>query len=170
VFLGRLERCKGVHHAIQVAKLSGRRLVIAGNISPLHEEKAYFETEIKPLIDGTLVTYIGVVDDVQKNRLLGDAAALLLPVEWLEPFPVVLAESLACGTPVIGFRQGGIPEGIRHGQTGFTCDTPEDMAAYVKRLPQITRAECRNEAIERFSTEKISRDYLSLYGTGAAPH
>jgi glycosyltransferase involved in cell wall biosynthesis len=166
LFLGRLERCKGAHHAIQAAKLSRRQLIIAGNMSPLPEEKAYFETEISPLIDGHHIVYVGVVDDVQKNELLGRAAALLLPVEWYEPFPVVLTESLACGTPVIAFRQGGVPEGVRHGQTGFLCDTPDEMAAYIERLSEIDRAECRNDALANFSDDRIARDYLDLYAKG----
>ena len=101
-----------------------RRLIIAGNISPLAHEQAYFDDEIKPRIDGDLVTYIGPVGDEAKQALLGGAAAMLMPIEWEEPFPVVLPESMLCGTPLIAFRRGGVPEGIDHGRTGFLCDTP----------------------------------------------
>ena len=98
------------------------------------DEREFFEREVAPRIDGSLVTYIGPVDDAQKNALLGGAAAMLMPIEWEEPFPVVLPESLLCGTPVIAFRRGGVPEGIDDGRTGFVCDTVDEMCAAVGRL------------------------------------
>jgi glycosyltransferase involved in cell wall biosynthesis len=163
VFLGRLDRCKGVHHALAVARRLNRRVIIAGNISPLAHEQAYFEQEIKPGIDGRLVTYIGPVDDEQKRRLLGGAAAMLMPIEWEEPFPVVLPESMLCGTPLIAFRRGGVPEGIDHGRTGFLCDTVDEMAAYVGRLGEIDRHAVRAEAERRFSDRAIVQAYETLY-------
>jgi glycosyltransferase involved in cell wall biosynthesis len=163
VFLGRLERCKGPHTAIDVARKLDRRLIIAGNISPLPEERAFFEEEVAPKIDGRLVTYIGPVDDAQKNALLGGASAMLMPIEWEEPFPVVLPESLLCGTPVIAFRRGGVPEGIHEGRTGFVCDTLDDMCDAVGRLSQIDRGACRAEAQRRFSVRAITDQYEALY-------
>jgi glycosyltransferase involved in cell wall biosynthesis len=163
VFLGRLERCKGAHAAIDVAMRLGRSLVIAGNISTLPEERAYFDNEIKPRVDGRLIRFVGTVDDAQKNELLGGAAALLLPIEWEEPFPVVLPEAMLCGTPVIAFRRGGVPEGITEGRTGFVCDTVDQMIEAVRRLPEIDRAGCRAEAERRFSAEVIADDYERLY-------
>ena len=163
VFLGRLERCKGAHSAITVARRLNRRLIIAGNLSTLPEEREYFHKEIEPQIDGQLVSYIGPVDDQQKDALLGAAAAFLLPIEWLEPFPVVLPEALLCGTPVVAFRQGGVPEGIDHGRTGFVCDTVDDMVAAIGRLGEIDRAECRAEGERRFSTRAVVDDYEQLY-------
>jgi glycosyltransferase involved in cell wall biosynthesis len=163
VFLGRLERCKGAHSALDVAERLDRPLLIAGNLSDLPEEKAYFETEIAPRIDGQRVRFLGPVDDAEKNQLLGSAAALLLPIEWLEPFPVVLPEALACATPVVAFRQGGVPEGIDHGRTGFLCDTVDEMAALVRRLPEIDRHTCRAEAERRFSDTAIVGEYEALY-------
>src|SRR4029077_13970331 len=136
---------------------------IAGNISPLPEEEAYFNDEIAPLIDGELVTYIGPVGDAAKLTLLGDAAAMLLPIEWEEPFPVVLPESMLCGTPLIAFARGGVPEGIDHGRTGFLCDTAEAMAALVARLPEIDRAAVRAEAMRRFSDTAVIDQYEQLY-------
>lgn len=163
VFLGRLERCKGAHTAIAVARQLRRPLRLAGNLSPLPHEREYFEREIRPQIDGELVTFVGPVNDAQKNELLGSAAALLLPVEFDEPFPVVLPEALLCGTPVIGFRRGGIAEGVTHGQTGFLCDTADEMVALVRRLGDINRATCRAEAERRFSDGAIVDAYERLY-------
>jgi glycosyltransferase involved in cell wall biosynthesis len=163
VYLGRLDRCKGAHHAIAVARRLQRRLIIAGNISPLAHEERYFRDEIAPSIDGSLVTYIGPVDDAQKRTLLGEAAALLLPIEWEEPFPVVLPESMLCGTPLIAFRRGGVPEGIDDGRTGFLCDTADEMTALVARLPEIDRAVVRAEAERRFSDVAIAGEYEGLY-------
>ena len=163
VFLGRLERCKGLHSAIRVAALAGRQLLVAGNISTLPHERRYYEIEIAPLIDGNKVVFIGAVDNEQKNKLLGSAAAMLLPIEWDEPFPVVLPEALLCGTPVLAFRQGGVPEGITEGKTGFVCDTVEEMAARVDRLPELARAGCRAEAERRFSATVIAGEYLKIY-------
>ncbi len=163
VFLGRLERCKGLHSAIEVARRVNRPLRIAGNLSTLPEELDYFHREIEPQIDGKLISYVGTVNNEQKNELLGTAAAMLLPIEWLEPFPVVLPESLLCGTPIIAFRQGGVPEGIADGRTGFVCDTVEEMAALVERLPELDRHECRREAERRFSDAAIVDEYERLY-------
>jgi glycosyltransferase involved in cell wall biosynthesis len=170
VFLGRLDRCKGPHHAIAVARRVDRRLVIAGNISPLAHERAYFEREIEPHLDGRLVTYVGPVGDEAKRTLLGEAAAMLMPIEWEEPFPVVLPESMLCGTPLIAFRRGGVPEGIDHGRTGFLCDTVEEMAALVARLPEIDRAAVRAEAERRFSDVAIAGEYERLYQRLATGH
>ncbi len=163
VFLGRLDRCKGPHTAIDVARRLNRRLIIAGNISPVAEERAFFEREVAPRVDGRLVTYVGPVDDAQKNALLGGAAAMLMPIEWEEPFPVVLPESMLCGTPVIAFRRGGVPEGIDHGRTGFVVDTAAQMADAVGCLPQINRRACREEAERRFSRRAITDAYETLY-------
>jgi len=168
VFLGRLDRCKGAHHAIAVARRLRRRVIIAGNISPLAHEQQYFNDEIAPQIDGDLVTYLGPVDDQQKRTLLGQAAAMLLPIEWEEPFPVVLPESMLCGTPLIAFRRGGVPEGIDHGRTGFLCDGVDEMTALVGQLGTIDRAVVRAEAVRRFSDAAIVGEYERLYREMAA--
>ena len=168
VFLGRLDRCKGAHHAIAVARRLQRQVIIAGNISPLAHEQKYFDDEIAPQIDGDLVTYLGPVDDEQKRTLLGEAAAMLLPIEWEEPFPVVLPESMLCGTPLIAFRRGGVPEGIDHGRTGFLCDGVEEMATLVGQLGTIDRAVVRAEGVRRFSDAAIVGEYERLYQDMAA--
>jgi len=163
VFLGRLDKIKGAHHAIAVARRLQRRLVIAGSISPYAHEQEYFDTDIKPQIDGSLISYIGPVDDRQKRALLGGAAAVLMPIEWEEPFPVVLPEAMLCGTPLVAFRRGGVPEGIDHGRTGFLCDTADEMAALVQRLPEIDRVIVRREAERRFSDTAVVAEYERLY-------
>ena len=163
VFLGRLERCKGAHSAISVAEKTGRKLIIAGNISTLEHEKEYFHREVEPRIDGKLIEYIGTVNNEQKNRLLGSAAAMLLPIEWYEPFPVVLPEAFACGTPILAFPGGGVPEGIRQGVTGFLSDTVDQMAADVNRIGELSRESCRQEALSKYSDTVIATNYLKLY-------
>ena len=162
-FLGRLERCKGVHNAIAVARKLERPLRIGGNISDLSHERDYFHREIEPQIDGQLVSYVGPVNNEQKNDLFGSAAACLMPIEFEEPFPIVLPEALLCGCPVIAFARGGMPEGIEHGRTGFLCKTVAEMCDYVGRLNEIDRANCRAEAERRFSNDAIVRQYEKLY-------
>jgi glycosyltransferase involved in cell wall biosynthesis len=163
VFLGRLDRCKGVHTAIQVARHLNRPLRIAGNVSDQPNEQQYFHREVEPQLDGRLISYVGPVNNEQKNELLGSAAALLMPIEFEEPFPVVLPEALLCGTPVIAFRRGGVPEGIEHGVTGFLCATADEMMALVARLPEIDRRVCRAEAERRFSDAAVVETYERLY-------
>ena len=163
LFLARLERCKGAHTAVDVARATGRHLIVAGNVSLVPAERDYFERDLKPLFQDPLVTYVGPVDDAQKIRLLQGAAALLTPIEWDEPFPVTLPEALLCGTPVVSFRRGGTPEGIDDGRTGFICDDMEQMAAAVRRLGRIDRATCRAEAERRFTDSVITSAYEALY-------
>lgn len=164
-FLGRLERCKGAHTAIKIAKTLHRTLHLAGNVSDLPEEREYFETEIKPEIDGNLIHYLGPVDDQQKNSLLANAAALLAPVEWLEPFPIVIPEALMCGTPVIAFNRGGMAEGIDPGATGYLCENLDEMLNAVQSVSRIDRRRCRHEAEARFGVEAVADEYERLYET-----
>jgi len=163
VFLGRVERIKGAHTAIDVAKRTGRRLVIAGNHASAGAERAYFDQEIAPRCDGDRIAYVGAVDDAQKNALLGNAAALLFPIEWEEPFGIVMAEALACGTPVIGLRRGAVPEVVESGRTGFVCDSPDEMVAAVDHLSEIDRSACRATFDHRFSDRVILDQYESMY-------
>jgi glycosyltransferase involved in cell wall biosynthesis len=168
VFLGRLEAIKGVHHAIAIARQAGRRLVIAGNRVDTPAGTEYFDREIKPYLDRGRVVYVGEVDDVQKDELLGRAAALLMPIEWDEPFGIVMIEALACGTPVIGFRRGAVPEVVQSGVTGFICQTPADAVRAVADLPTLSRARCREEAERRFSPTALVDAYEQLYAEVAA--
>ena len=163
LFVGRLERIKGVHMAIDVARRSARRLIIAGNVPDGEEHRHFFETQIEPQLDGSTVTYMGPVDDADKNRLLGQAAALLMPVLWDEPFGIVMAEALACGTPVVGLNRGAIPEVIEDGVNGYVCSTPEEMVFAVSKIDQLDRRTCRRVMEDRFSDRAVVGGYESLY-------
>lgn len=167
VFLGRIEEIKGPHLAIDIAKRSGRRLVIAGNIP--QEKKAWVDAHVMPHVDGIGVTYIGPVDDRQKNALLGAAAALLMPILWEEPFGIVMAEALACGTPVLGLRRGAVPEVVQDGVTGFVRDDLEGLIAAVGRLEQISRRDCRSRAERLYSDDAVVAAYEALYRSLAIP-
>jgi len=160
VFLGRLEPVKGIRTAIDVALKAGKKLVIAGNIPA--EYTGYFNEEINPLIRGD-IQYIGPVNDEQKNRLLGAAAALLMPIAWNEPFGIVMAEAMACGTPVIGFNRGAVPEVIKNGVNGYRCDTAGEMTGLVQRIGEINRHTVRQDVESRFSSDVIISRYLEIY-------
>lgn len=162
VFLGRIEKVKGCHTAIKVAKAAGRKLIIAGNVSPLEEEKAYFDAEIKPHIDGNKVEYLGAVNDAEKNELLGKCAALLMPITWNEPFGIVMIEAMACGTPVIAFNMGSVPEVISEAVTGFIVEDKEEMIQKINVVHAIERSRCRATAMKRFDVKVIAQKYLDL--------
>ncbi len=159
-FLGRIEPIKGTHIAIKVARATNRKLIIAGNIPS--EYQSYFDEQIKPELDDQ-ITYIGPVNDAEKNILLGSSAAFLMPIEWNEPFGIVMVEAMACGTPVIAFNRGSVPEVILHTINGFRCDTTEEMISYVNKIASIDRKEVRKDAESRFSAQVIVQHYLSLY-------
>lgn len=161
MFLGRLEPIKGAHHAIAIARLANRRLIIAGNKVPACT--AYFDEHLAPHLDGSRVTYVGAVDDVQKNVWLGQAAALLMPIDWEEPFGIVMAEALACGTPVIAFKRGSVTDIVRDGVNGFACGSVEEAAGAVGRLDAIDRRVVRRDCEARFASPVIVRQYESLY-------
>ena len=160
-FLGRLEPIKGGHNAIAIAKGAGRRLVIAGNRVPECHE--YFESQIAPHLDNDRVQYVGPVDDDEKNAILSNAAALLMPIEWEEPFGIVMAEAMACGTPVIGFARGSVHEVVLHGVNGFVCRETADAVAAVGRLAAIDRPRVRDDCQQRFSSTVVVDQYERLY-------
>lgn len=163
MFLGRVERIKGAHTAIKVAKQTGHRLIIAGNISPLPEEQQYFETEIKPHIDNNRIQYVGALNDEQKNYYLGQAKALLFPIEWNEPFGMVMTEAMACGTPVIGFKKGSVPEVVKEGVTGFVVNNKDEMIRVVAKVQEINRSNCRAYSQQQFDVSVIASTYLNLF-------
>lgn len=160
-FLGRIEEIKGPHIAIEVARRAGLPLVIAGNIPPEH--KGWFEAHIAPHIDDRLIRYVGPVNDKQKNALLGSARAFLMPILWEEPFGIVMAEALACGTPVIGFRRGAVPEVVTDSETGFVVDNVDEMTAAVAKIAAIDRAVVRRRCETHFSDDVIARSYERTY-------
>ncbi len=161
VFLGRIEEIKGPHLAIEVARRSGRRLVIAGNIPNAH--RAWFDEHVAPHVDGERVSYVGPVDDHQKNVLLGGAAAFLMPVLWEEPFGIVMAEAMACGTPVLGLRRGAVPEVVDHGVTGFVTDSVDELVSAVARLGELSRHASRLRVERLYSGAAVTDGYLAVY-------
>ena len=163
VFLGRVEEIKGAHLAIETALRGGRRLVIAGNVPDAPHHQSYFREKVLPHIDDKRICYMGPVNDVQKNELLGAAAALLMPILWEEPFGIVMAEALACGTPVIGLRRGSVPEVVEHGVNGFVCNSAEEMIKAVEGVQEIDRRECRRIMEEKFSDRAMIEAYEALY-------
>jgi len=160
VFLGRIEPIKGTHIAIKVARKTNKKLIIAGNIP--QEYQTYFDTQIQPELDDQ-ISYVGAVNDTEKNSLLGKALAFLMPIEWDEPFGIVMAEAMACGTPVIGFNRGSVPEVVIDGLNGYRCDTIEEMVSFVLKIKDINRKKVRKDAEERFSSSVIVDQYLALY-------
>lgn len=165
MYLGRLEEIKGVHLAIEVAQKSGRRLIIAGNVPAAEHHRRYFAERVQPHLKNNFIDYVGPVDDATKNRLLGTSAALLMPLLWEEPFGIVMAEALACGTPVIGLRRGSLPEIVQHGINGFVCDSVDEMTSAVGRIREVDRHACRRIAQEKFSDRVIVEAYEQLYRT-----
>jgi len=161
VFLGRIERIKGAHTAIAAARAAGRRLMIAGNVPEGHQ--SYFDEKVRPYLEGGSIRYVGPIGDAEKNRLLGAAAALLMPVEWEEPFGIVMAEALACGTPVIGLDRGAVPEVVEHGRSGFVCRSLDELVTAVGKLDQLNRRDCRRRFEETFSDEAVVAAYERLY-------
>ncbi len=162
IFLGRLDKIKGVHTAIEVAKATNHKLLIAGNISHTPDNYNYYKTEIEPLIDNEQIIYLGPLNDVQKNIYLQQAKALLFPIEWDEPFGIVMIEAMACGTPVIGFKRGSVPEVIEDGTTGFIVTNKDEMIEKVSLLNNISRKACRQISESRFNLAKVAQQYLSL--------
>jgi glycosyltransferase involved in cell wall biosynthesis len=161
LFLGRIARIKGTHRAVEVARRTGRALIIAGNVPD--DETDYFEREVQPHLDGEQIRHVGPVDDEEKNGLLGRAAAFLMPIEWEEPFGIVMAEAMACGTPVIGTRRGSVPEVVTEGETGFVCDAEDDMVKAVRRIDELSRRACRERCEQHFSARAIVDAYERLY-------
>ncbi len=165
VFLSRVERIKGAHTAIAAARRTKRRLLIAGNYSTTGEEGRYWQEEIVPHLGRDGIEYVGSVNDEQKNALLGKAAAMIVPIEWEEPFGIVFAEALACGTPVISCPLGALPEIVRHGTDGYLVNNLEEACTAIQNLPQIDRHNCRQRAEDCFCASVIVDKYEQLYNS-----
>ena len=160
-FLGRISPEKRPDHAIEVAKRTGLPLRIAAKVDPA--DLQYYRNEIEPLLDHPLIEFIGEISDAEKNDFVGNALALVCPYDWPEPFGLVLIEALACGTPVLAYRRGSIPEIIEHGSTGFVSENLSEMVAAVERIGEIDRQRCRASFDERFTADRMARDYVALY-------
>jgi glycosyltransferase involved in cell wall biosynthesis len=160
-FLGRIAPEKKPEVAIEVAKRVGLPLRIAAKVDA--SDREYFEQVVRPLLDDPLIEYIGEVEDAGKAAFLGGARALLFPIDWPEPFGLVVIEAMACGTPVIARPCGSVPEIIEEGRTGFIGDTVDDLVEAVKRIDTIDRAECRRHVEHRFSVPRMVDDYEALY-------
>lgn len=161
IFLGRISVEKGAHLAIQLAKATGHKLIMAGKVDPNDQE--YYESSIKHLIDNKQIIYIGEVGHDAKNELLKGALATIHPVTWPEPFGLVMAESMACGTPVLALNQGSIPEVIKDGVTGYIENSIDKLIERVKDIPLIDRKACRTWVEQNFSAQRMTHNYLEVY-------
>jgi glycosyltransferase involved in cell wall biosynthesis len=159
LFLGRIHPDKGTHRAIEVAKAAGLPLIIAGVI----HDQDYFAEAVQPYVDGTSVNYVGPVGPRDRNTLLGGARALLHLISFAEPFGLSVVEALAAGTPIIASPLGSMPELVRDGSTGFLVRSIDAAAAAVLKLAALDRADCRADAVARFSAERMIDDYLELF-------
>lgn len=162
VFLGRMGQKKSPLNAIRVAKQAGFPIVLAGKPQD-GSEADYFSQKIQPLIDGKNVTYIGPVNQRQKNVLLKNASALLFPIQWEEPFGLVMIEAMACGTPVIACNRGSVSEVVDFGKTGFYADSVEKLASLVPRALLLDRKVVREHAMQRFSHKRMVDEYVEVY-------
>jgi glycosyltransferase involved in cell wall biosynthesis len=160
-FMGRISPEKRVDRAIEIAKRIQIPLKIAAKVDPV--DKDYFESVIAPLLGDPLVEFVGEIGDAQKNEFLGNAYALLLPIDWPEPFGLVMIEAMACGTPVIAYREGAVPEIMEEGHTGFIVEELEDAVEAVQRVPELSRKRCREVFEQRFTVTRMARDYLQAY-------
>jgi len=160
-FLGRVSPEKRVDRAIEIAKRVGIPLRIAAKVDRVDQE--YFEQTIKPLLCDPLVEDVGEIGEKEKDEFLGNAAALLFPIDWPEPFGLVLIESMACGTPVVAYRNGSVPEIVEEGRSGFVVTNMKDAVMATRRAVELDRAGCRAAFEERFTARRMAEDYVKIY-------
>jgi glycosyltransferase involved in cell wall biosynthesis len=160
-FLGRISPEKGIDRAIEIAKRVDMPLKVAAKIDRADTE--YFETSVKSLLDHPLVEFIGEIGNDDKNDFLGNAAALLFPVQWPEPFGLVMIEAMACGTPVIAYPNGSVPEIMKDGVTGFIVADEDAAVKAVEKLDEIDRKMCRRYFEQHFTSARMAQDYLNIY-------
>jgi glycosyltransferase involved in cell wall biosynthesis len=159
--LGNLWEVKGHDTAIEVAKRLGKKLIIAGKLDPKGED--FFNTKIKPQVDGEQIIFEGQISQERKMELFGKASAFLFPIRWEEPFGLVMTEAMACGTPVIAFRHGSVPEVVKDGVTGFIVDTVDQMVEAVGKTGSIDPKACRAHVEENFSPKRMAEGYAEAY-------
>ena len=160
-FIGRVSPEKRVDRAIEIAVRSHRKIRIAAKVD--RADVDYFRQTIEPLLGHPSVEWVGEVDDAAKDDFIGNAAALLFPIDWPEPFGLTMIEALACGTPVIAWQHGSVSEVLEHGVTGFLCDDVGAAVRAVQNLPRLSRARCRDEFERRFTAERMAADYVAIY-------
>jgi len=160
-FLGRISPEKGIERAIDIALSVGMKLKIAAKVDKVDED--YYQEKIKPLLNNPLIEFIGEIDEYEKNEFLGNAYATLFPIDWPEPFGLVMIESMACGTPVIAFNHGSVPEVMLHGETGFIVNTVDDAIEAVEKVETISRQCCRYIFEKRFSASQMALNYTDAY-------
>ncbi|MDX8535038.1 glycosyltransferase family 4 protein [Mesorhizobium sp. VK25A] len=160
-FLGRLSRDKRPDRAIEIARRSGLKLKLAAKIGD--DDRAYYHDSIEALIDGKQIEYVGEITEEEKAEFLGNAAGLLFPIDWPEPFGLVAIEAMACGTPVIAWNQGALPEIVDDGVTGFVVDSVDGAVASMPALLDLDRRQVRAAFEKRFSATRMARDYLAAY-------
>ncbi len=160
-FVGRISPEKRVDRAVGIARRVGIPLKIAAKVDRV--DKDYFETVVEPLLHDPLVEFVGEIGDGEKDEFLGNAYALLFPIDWPEPFGLVMIEAMACGTPVIAYRHGAVPEVLEEGRTGFIVESLEEAVAAARRVPELSRARCRAVFDERFTSTRMAGDYLQVY-------
>ena len=160
-FLGRISPEKGIERAVAIARGSGRALRVAAKIDSV--DRAYYERSVAALFDDPSIRSIGEIGEREKNGFLGSARALVFPITWPEPFGLVMIEAMACGTPVIAWRNGSVPEIIEHGVTGFIIDSVEEGIEAAARVAELDRATIRRRFEARFSAERMAKGYVALY-------
>ena len=160
-FVGRISPEKRVDRAIAIALACRQPLRIAAKVDPA--DAAYFERDIRSLLEDPLIEYVGEIGEHEKDQFLGNASALLFPIDWPEPFGLVMIEALACGVPVVALRRGSVPEVIEHGATGFVVDTVDEAIDATRRVAQLDRRQCRAAFERRFTARRMAEDYLRLY-------
>jgi glycosyltransferase involved in cell wall biosynthesis len=160
-FLGRISPEKGPDRAIEIARRAGMPLKIAAKVD--RADRDYFVRHIEPLLDDPLIEFVGEIDEARKHRFIGDATALLFPIDWCEPFGLVMIEAMALGTPVIARNLGSVPEIIDDGVSGFVVSTTEEAVEAVRQLTQLSRADVRARYLDRFTAERMAEDYVAAY-------
>lgn len=160
-FLGRISPEKGIEQAIAIARQAGMPLKIVAKIDQV--DRAYFQSVVQPLLDDPLVEYLGEMGEKDKNAFLGQAYALLFPIDWPEPFGLVMIEALACGTPVIAYGRGSVPEVLEDGVTGWIVGGQDDAIQAIAQVSTLSRRRCRQTFEERFSATQMTQDYLRIY-------